>query len=49
MDGKTPFVLLDDARAEGASDAHWFASPGEVFVARRPEEVDAVLAATKMI
>ena len=47
MDGKTPFVLLDDARAEGASDAHYFVSPGEVFVARRPDEVDAVLAAAE--
>ncbi|MBH5321194.1 aminodeoxychorismate synthase component I [Aurantiacibacter sediminis] len=45
MDGKTPFVLLDDARASGASDAHFFAAPEEVFVARLPEEVDAVLAA----
>ena len=34
-----PFVLLDDARAEGASDAHLFENPREVFVARRPEEV----------
>ncbi|WP_271079277.1 aminodeoxychorismate synthase component I [Aurantiacibacter sp. MUD61] len=45
MDGKTPFVLLDDARASGASDAHFFAAPEEVFVARLPEEADAVLAA----
>jgi para-aminobenzoate synthetase/4-amino-4-deoxychorismate lyase len=34
-----PFVLLDDARAEGASDAQLFEGPREVFVARRPEEV----------
>ena len=40
-----PFVLLDDARAEGASDAHLFESPREVFVARRPEEVLPVLEA----
>ncbi|MGB3166340.1 MAG: aminodeoxychorismate synthase component I [Alteraurantiacibacter sp.] len=45
MDGKTPFVLLDDARAEGASDAHFFTSPLEIFVARRAGEVDTVLAA----
>jgi len=47
MDGKTPFVLLDDARVDGASDAHYFAVPETVFVARRPEEVDAVLAAAE--
>ena len=41
----TPFVLLDDARAEGASDAQLFEDPREVFVARRPEEVLAVLEA----
>ena len=34
-----PFVLLDDARAEGASDAHLFENPREVFVARRPEDI----------
>src|SRR6478736_2616638 len=34
-----PFVLLDDARVEGASDAHLFENPREVFVARRPGEV----------
>ncbi len=45
MDGKTPFVLLDDARAEGASDAHYFADPEQVFVARTPGEVVEVLAA----
>ena len=47
MDGKTPFVLLDDARAEGASDAHCFASPDEVFVARQSGEVVDVLAAAE--
>ena len=41
----TPFVLLDDARAEGASDAQLFENPREVFVARRPEEVLPVLEA----
>ena len=34
-----PFVLLDDARVEGASDAQLFEHPSRVFVARRPEEV----------
>ena len=43
MDGKTPFVLLDDARVDGASDAHYFAAPESTFVARRPEEVAGVL------
>src|SRR5688500_7795781 len=40
-----PFVLLDDARAEGASDAQLFENPRELFVARRPEEVLPVLEA----
>jgi para-aminobenzoate synthetase / 4-amino-4-deoxychorismate lyase len=40
-----PFVLLDDARAEGASDAQLFEDPAKVFVARRPEEVIPVLEA----
>jgi len=40
-----PFVLLDDARAEGASDAQLFENPRAVFVARRPEEVLPVLEA----
>jgi para-aminobenzoate synthetase/4-amino-4-deoxychorismate lyase len=42
-----PFVLLDDARAEGASDAHLFENPRELFVARRPDEVLAVLGAAE--
>jgi len=41
----TPFVLLDDARAEGASDAQLFENPRELFVARRPENVLPVLEA----
>ena len=45
MDGKSPFVLLDDARATGASDAHYFADPQQLFVARRVDEVVDVLAA----
>ena len=43
----TPFVLLDDARAQGASDAQLFENPREVFVARRPEEVLPVLEAAE--
>lgn len=44
MDKTTPFVLLDDARASGASDAQLFTAPRRLFVARRPEEVIAALA-----
>jgi para-aminobenzoate synthetase/4-amino-4-deoxychorismate lyase len=40
-----PFVLLDDAREEGASDAQLFDEPRELFVARRPEDVLPVLEA----
>ena len=39
-----PFVLLDDARAEGASPARLYRDPVEVVVARRPSEVAAALA-----
>src|SRR6478735_10219931 len=42
-----PFVLLDDARVEGASDAHLFENPREIFVARRPEDVLPVLEAAE--
>jgi para-aminobenzoate synthetase/4-amino-4-deoxychorismate lyase len=42
-----PFVLLDDARAEGASDAHLFENPREVFVARRPDDVLPALEAAE--
>jgi para-aminobenzoate synthetase/4-amino-4-deoxychorismate lyase len=45
MPAPAPFVLLDDARAVGASDAHLFEAPREVFVARQPGEVAAVLEA----
>jgi len=47
MDGKTPFVLLDDARVDSASDAQYFAAPEQTFVARRPSEVSEVLAAAE--
>jgi para-aminobenzoate synthetase/4-amino-4-deoxychorismate lyase len=39
-----PFILLDDARGEGAVDAHLFEHPRAVFVARTPVEVERVLA-----
>ena len=45
MAGRPPFVLLDDARATSAADAHLFESPAQVFVAHRPDEVAQVLAA----
>ena len=34
-----PFVLLDDARSEGASEARLYRAPAEVVVARRADEV----------
>ncbi|MEO6091936.1 MAG: aminodeoxychorismate synthase component I [Novosphingobium sp.] len=39
-----PFILLDDARAEGASDARLYRNPIEIVVARRPGEVEPALA-----
>ena len=45
MAGRTPFVLLDDARVDGAAPAHLFEAPRAVFVAHRPQEVAATLAA----
>ena len=47
MAGRDPFVLLDDAREQGAADALLFASPREVFVATRAEEVSATLEAAE--
>lgn len=45
MADQTPFVLLDDARADGAADAQLLENPSQVFVARRPEDVQPVLQA----
>ncbi|HSQ94744.1 MAG TPA: aminodeoxychorismate synthase component I [Croceibacterium sp.] len=39
-----PFILLDDARSEGAVDAHLFENPRSIFVARTADEVERVLA-----
>ncbi len=39
-----PFILLDDARPEGASAARLYRDPVELVVARRPEEVAPALA-----
>ena len=41
---RAPFILLDDARSQGASDARLYEQPLEVVVARRSEEVEAALA-----
>jgi len=43
MARREPFVLLDDARSSGASDARLFERPRALFVARRPEEVAEVI------
>ncbi len=45
MAERQPFVLLDDARSSGASDAHLFEAPDAIFVARRVHEVEEVLLA----
>ena len=43
MTDRHPFILLDDARTSGAADALLFEKPREVFVARRPDEVEDIL------
>lgn len=45
MATRQPFVLFDDAREHGACDAQLFQNPRAIFVARRPEDVSAVLEA----
>ena len=42
-----PFVLLDDARAHGASPARLYTAPLETVVARTPGEVAVALAHIK--
>lgn len=39
-----PFILLDDAREEGAGPARLYTTPAEIVVARRPDAVDSALA-----
>ena len=39
-----PFILLDDARTDGASAARLYRAPSEVVIARRPDEVAPALA-----
>ena len=43
MGQTAPFVLLDDARADGAADALLYENPREVFAAYRPNEVETAL------
>ena len=43
--GCPPFVLLDDARAEGAAAARMFAEPVDVLTARTAADVPALLSA----
>ncbi len=38
-----PFILLDDARPDGASDARLYEGPLEIVVARRADEVSGAL------
>ena len=42
-----PFVLLDDARAEGAAQAHLYEDAIAMFVAHRAEQVEPVLEAAR--
>ena len=44
-----PFILLDDARSEGASPARLYRNAREIVVARRPEEVASALARIEML
>ena len=52
MGQRTPFVLLDDARAnsaggESGADALLYEAPRAIFAAHRPDEVEAVLVAAQ--
>lgn len=44
MAEREAFVLLDDARAQGAADAHLYERASAVFVAHRADQVETVLA-----
>lgn len=44
IDPTQPFVLLDDARADGAADARLFAAPLEIVEAHTPADVPTLLA-----
>ncbi|WP_428332470.1 aminodeoxychorismate synthase component I [Novosphingobium sp.] len=41
---RSPFLLLDDARSEGAAPSRLYRDPVEIVVARRPEQVRDALA-----
>ncbi len=43
MDEREPFILLDDARADGARNAQLYEKPRAIFAAHRPDEVENVL------
>jgi len=45
MADRQPFVLLDDARENGAADAHLYRDPGQTFIAHRAADVAQVMAA----
>ncbi|MDJ0642470.1 MAG: aminodeoxychorismate synthase component I [Erythrobacter sp.] len=48
MGDRSPFVLLDDARAgDGAADALLYENPSRVFAAYHPGDVEGVLAAAE--
>ena len=47
MARRDPFVLLDDARSDGAADALLFENPRAVFVASRPVDVAKTLEAAE--
>jgi para-aminobenzoate synthetase/4-amino-4-deoxychorismate lyase len=40
---REPFILLDDARSEGGSDARLYRAPKELITAHRPDEVSPAL------
>lgn len=43
MDSTSPFILLDDAREDDASDARIYENPQAIFVARHADEVARIL------
>lgn len=47
MAERSPFVLLDDARAQGAAPAHLYEDASQIFVAYRAEQVEPVLEAAR--
>lgn len=47
MDRTKPFILLDDARADGAALSHLYCDPREIFVARRAKDVERTLEAAR--